>query len=159
MKKLRFEAPEGWAYTYDEGEENFYDEEGVVFDSCYVERLVASDKDGTHSFQVAAFHWGLADDVLDLIQQEVEDYLNNSGFVIPEYLMPSSMDLIERCQISGNDAYYYLIQKPGEEKADIRMIFAALDGTMVFIDASTNNWWDAELMIIMLSENLSFVEG
>ena len=155
MKKLHFEAPEGWSFTYNEGYEDGVDENGGFVESVYVERLNASNRDGSHSFQVIFSHDCPPIGANDIIEEEVFSYLINSGFVMPEYLKPSPEDLIGQCVISGFDTYYYLIQKPEEENADIRMILETPDNSLVFIDASISDWRDENLMIVFLEEHLS----
>lgn len=156
MKKLHFDAPIDWAFTYEEGYEDVEDEDGCYADTVYLEKMDASNRQWDFSFHVTAFHNCATVGAYDLIEPEVCDYLNNIGLVAPEYLIPSPQDLIGKCVISGFDAYYYLIQKPGEENADIRMIFDTPDNCLIYIDASISDWREDDLMIAILAEHLSF---
>ena len=155
MKKLHFEAPECWTFTYNEGYENGVDENGDFVESVYVERLNAYYRDGSRSFQVVASHDCPPIGAIDIIEGEVFNYLSNSDFVFPEYLVPSPEKLIEKCVISGFDTYYYINQKPGEENAVIRMILETSDFSLVFIDASIPDWRDEDRMISFLEKHLS----
>lgn len=158
MKKLHFEAPEDWDYYYEAGYEDGVDADGDYVDTVYVETLSASNKEESQFFHVTVFHNSPPIGARDLLEEEVVDYLNNSGFIMPEYMKPSLEALIGECQIAGYDSYYFLKQRPEEEKADIRLIFESSDYKLVYIDATIDDWRDEGLMICFLKERLSFID-
>ena len=143
--------------SYKEGYEEFVDEDGDFVDTVYTEQLSAFSRDGNESFDLCIPHGNVQVGIYeDIMIPEVVEYLDNSGFIIPEYLTPNPEQLVSTCQICGREAFYYLRQKPEEESADLRIMLNNPEGDIVFIDARLSSWRDDDRMIAFLAENLSF---
>lgn len=155
MSKIFFDAPEDWEMSYKVEDEDHQDEEGNVFESVFTEFLFASSRDGKESFEVCIPHDYVPVDILeDIMLPELADYLSNSDYIIHDDL--NFEQLVNTCQICGQEAYYYLIQNPDDESADLRIMFCNSEGYLVFINARLYSWKDDDRMISFLAEHLSF---
>jgi hypothetical protein len=74
----------------------------------------------------------------EIITAEANEYLYELN--IPYSLLPDIDSFIQKCSISGYDAYYFVSQKPKEVEARIRMIFDGPDGKAVFVNADSIDW-------------------
>lgn len=157
MSRIHFDVPEDWEMSYEAGDEDGVDENGDYVDTAFTENLYASAKDGKESFDVHIPHYYAPVDIReDIMLPEVIEYLDNSGFIIPEYLAPDPEDLIHTCQICGREGYYYLMQEPNQESATLRIMFSDPEDNTVFIYARLSFWRNDDQMIAFLAEHLSF---